>query len=224
MPTPDEATWYKPTIDEINKLQEAGYKLDIKPNGSVEIKGLGILTEDTKTHLLQIVNGLQKACQNYIPDMPFVSRCDYLRATILEVGKDVLSLKKHKDIDIDFPEKVEPLGEIMANIMLAYRHLEDARMRIGKVIQAYEGGTSKYDRFEYCNIWVNNIPIQWTAKEISYEEIIRLAGLESDGNLEVKYTHGAFFDKAGEIPKEYGEKKKVHLVDGMVFTVQPKNK
>ncbi|MFA5349236.1 MAG: hypothetical protein WC309_02615, partial [Candidatus Paceibacterota bacterium] len=141
-----------------------------------------------------------------------------------EVGKDVLSLKKHKDIDIDSPEKVEPLGEIMANIMLAYRHLEDARMRIGKVIQAYEGGTSKYDRFEYCNIWVNNIPIQWTAKEISYEEIIRLAGLESDGNLEVKYTHGAFFDKAGEIPKEYGEKKKVHLVDGMVFTVQPKNK
>ncbi len=30
-------------------------------------------------------------------------------------------------------------GEVMANLMLAYRHLEDARMRIGKAIQAYDG-------------------------------------------------------------------------------------
>ena len=37
-------------------------------------------------------------------------------------------------------------GEMRANIMLAYRHLEDARMRLGKVIQAAEGGTSIYDK------------------------------------------------------------------------------
>lgn len=37
-------------------------------------------------------------------------------------------------------------GEIIANAMLAYRHLEDASQRMGKVIQAADGGTSVYDR------------------------------------------------------------------------------
>jgi len=37
-------------------------------------------------------------------------------------------------------------GEMIANIMLAYRHLEDARMRLGKVLQAQDGGTSIYDK------------------------------------------------------------------------------
>jgi hypothetical protein len=37
-------------------------------------------------------------------------------------------------------------GEAIANLMLAYRHLEDASMRLGKVIQAINGGVSVYDR------------------------------------------------------------------------------
>lgn len=37
-------------------------------------------------------------------------------------------------------------GEMIANLMLAYRHLEDASMRIGKAIQAYDGGESVYDK------------------------------------------------------------------------------
>lgn len=37
-------------------------------------------------------------------------------------------------------------GEMNANLMLAFRCLEDARMRVGKVIQALEGGESIYDR------------------------------------------------------------------------------
>jgi len=36
-------------------------------------------------------------------------------------------------------------GEMMANITLVYRHLEDAKMRVGKVIQAHEGN-SCYDK------------------------------------------------------------------------------
>lgn len=35
--------------------------------------------------------------------------------------------------------------EMRENIILAYRHLEDAAMRLGKVIQAYDGGKSVYD-------------------------------------------------------------------------------
>lgn len=37
-------------------------------------------------------------------------------------------------------------GEICANLMLSYRHLEDAVMRLGKAIQAYDGGKSVYDK------------------------------------------------------------------------------
>jgi hypothetical protein len=37
-------------------------------------------------------------------------------------------------------------GEAIANFMLAYRHLEDASMRLGKVIQALDGGISVYDK------------------------------------------------------------------------------
>lgn len=37
-------------------------------------------------------------------------------------------------------------GEVPANATLAYRHLEDASMRLGKVLQALDGGVSVYDR------------------------------------------------------------------------------
>ena len=37
-------------------------------------------------------------------------------------------------------------GEIIANLTLAYRHLEDASMRLGKAIQAIDGGVSVYDK------------------------------------------------------------------------------
>lgn len=39
----------------------------------------------------------------------------------------------------------EDVGEQIANAMLAYRHLEDAKMRVGKVIQATVGA-SIYDQ------------------------------------------------------------------------------
>jgi hypothetical protein len=37
-------------------------------------------------------------------------------------------------------------AEMMLNMALAYRHLEDASMRLGKAIQAFDGGASVYDR------------------------------------------------------------------------------
>jgi hypothetical protein len=37
-------------------------------------------------------------------------------------------------------------GEEIANATLAYRHLEDASMRLGKVLQALDGGVSVYDK------------------------------------------------------------------------------
>ena len=39
-----------------------------------------------------------------------------------------------------------PTAEAKAQAMLAVRHLEDARMRLGKVIQYSDGGVSIYDK------------------------------------------------------------------------------
>lgn len=36
--------------------------------------------------------------------------------------------------------------EVISNVTLAYRHLEDASMRLGKAMQALDGGVSVYDR------------------------------------------------------------------------------
>jgi hypothetical protein len=40
----------------------------------------------------------------------------------------------------------EDRGQMIANLTLAHRHLEDASMRVGKAIQAHNGGRSVYDR------------------------------------------------------------------------------
>lgn len=40
------------------------------------------------------------------------------------------------------PEEGQDRGEMIANVVLALRHLEDAAMRFGKAIQASEGGVS----------------------------------------------------------------------------------
>lgn len=63
-----------------------------------------------------------------------ITRCDKLRAEIGRLDEEVDSMA----IEISN-------GEGVANIKLAHRHLEDARMRMGKVIQALEGGISILD-------------------------------------------------------------------------------
>ncbi len=59
-----------------------------------------------------------------------------VRSAIKGTAADLLLLKRHLP---DEPEAV-------ANVMLAYRHLEDASMRLGKAIQALDGGVSVYDK------------------------------------------------------------------------------
>jgi hypothetical protein len=56
------------------------------------------------------------------------------RKSIKDVAAAVLTLKGGAN------------GEAIANVMLAYRHLEDASMRLGKVLQALDGGVSVYDK------------------------------------------------------------------------------
>lgn len=66
-----------------------------------------------------------------------VTQCEELRRAIKPIAEQVLALKSNGNISN---------GEAIANVMLAYRHLEDASMRLGKAIQALDGGVSVYDK------------------------------------------------------------------------------
>jgi hypothetical protein len=81
---------------------------------------------------------------------PVVQRINDARKAI----KDGAAYVKHLADAAKHPERSvgsiisrdnEDRAEMIANLMLAYRHLEDASMRLGKAIQARDGGTSVYD-------------------------------------------------------------------------------
>lgn len=67
-----------------------------------------------------------------------------LRDEIEKIKKSLLQFKNEVQ---DWPtEEGDDRGEEIANLMLSYRHLEDARMRLGKYIQTVAGGVSIYDK------------------------------------------------------------------------------
>lgn len=69
---------------------------------------------------------------------------DDLRADTGNLAKKVEALKESGMVQ--GIAEVKHRSEALANVMLAYRHLEDARMRLGKVLQAADGGVSILDR------------------------------------------------------------------------------
>ncbi len=71
--------------------------------------------------------------------------CDALRTEIKETGEVTKGLMEHSDFK---GEQAYPgqHSEMKANIMLTYRHLEDARMRVGKIMQAADDGVSILDK------------------------------------------------------------------------------
>ena len=71
-----------------------------------------------------------------------VAECEALRRRIKLVADDVQALREDKG-----PMRTDAfVSEAFANLTLAYRHLEDASMRLGKAVQALDGGVSVYDR------------------------------------------------------------------------------
>jgi len=65
------------------------------------------------------------------------------RAELKELAEQVKAVKGEKAKSE--ADGIEDIGEVMANLTLTYRHLEDASMRVGKTIQARAGGKSIYD-------------------------------------------------------------------------------
>ena len=75
--------------------------------------------------------------------MNFLDHANDLRLKIKQVAdhaREVQNFVRQQ------PPGPEANGEMHANLMLAYRHLEDASMRVGKAIQAFDGGVSVYDK------------------------------------------------------------------------------
>lgn len=76
----------------------------------------------------------------------FKSLCQAVRGEIELLKKTVCSM-----MDMVVECGLEDMAECRANIKIAYRHLEDARMRLGKAIQAADGGVSIYDKGKINN-------------------------------------------------------------------------
>ena len=80
---------------------------------------------------------------NEAQEMTLNQKLDDMRVRIKHTANFVNSVKNevvNRDV-----ERNENKGEVIANLTLAYRHLEDASMRIGKVKQARNDGVSIYD-------------------------------------------------------------------------------
>ena len=76
---------------------------------------------------------------------PLLDLVDAERSALGTMGKRIKEeVSKVKGREVAHGD--EDQGEEIANLMLAYRHTEDARMRLGKVIQAYHGGESIFDK------------------------------------------------------------------------------
>ena len=80
-------------------------------------------------------------------DVEFKDLMEQFRSELKEFGKKVLLSKQHKSIVLsDGGDSSLDRPEMIANIILSYRHIEDAIMRLGKAIQAHDGGVSIYDK------------------------------------------------------------------------------
>lgn len=66
--------------------------------------------------------------------------CEALRREIKAIAEKLWDLRNGATA----PDAIVST-ETIANVTLAYRHLEDASMRLGKAIQALDGGASVYD-------------------------------------------------------------------------------
>lgn len=75
-----------------------------------------------------------------MPASDFKVTCDTFRNELKNIAGRVSDFKFLVSQAPVIP--TENRGEEIANLTLAFRHLEDAAMRVGKAIQAYEGGVS----------------------------------------------------------------------------------
>jgi hypothetical protein len=71
------------------------------------------------------------------------AKCNDQRREIKRTAEMVSIMRRQA---ATLPPKASGEGEVIANVTLAYRQLEDASMRLGKAMQALDGGVSVYDK------------------------------------------------------------------------------
>lgn len=76
-------------------------------------------------------------------DLSFDAACSMHRLALKAITENTSRLMTHPAFET--PTSGMNVAEMKANVMLAYRHLEDAAMRLGKAVQAFDGGKSVYD-------------------------------------------------------------------------------
>lgn len=102
--------------------------------------------EDHKSEGIE-ENTQQKGPYEGLQETPFEVLCSNYRSDIKDIGECVKELLIHGELVGEQSEEGQLRDDEMeANIMLAYRHLEDARMRVGKILQAKNGGVSILDK------------------------------------------------------------------------------
>lgn len=69
-----------------------------------------------------------------------ITQLSFLRGHIDELSKRVIHFRKSEI------NNACDINEVRANLTLAYRHLEDSRMRLGKAIQAINPAVICYDK------------------------------------------------------------------------------
>jgi hypothetical protein len=95
-----------------------------------------------------IVNRMNQPSQSLVT---FDAECSKLRKALQTHNGWILALTAHPDFFGGHPP-ARDVAEMRANVMLAYRHVEDAIMRLGKAIQAYDGGKSVYEEKDNARI------------------------------------------------------------------------
>lgn len=86
-------------------------------------------------------------CNNATRAMTFEELCNAMREKIGDNARITKDFMVNRIFDNDNEQAyIGQHDEMKANITLAYRHLEDARMRIGKILQAAGDGVSILDK------------------------------------------------------------------------------
>lgn len=71
---------------------------------------------------------------------------EYIKQRIVGISENH-QLKDMEDVKLEGANMPQTMtANIKANLTLAFRHLEDAMMRLGKAMQAYQGGISILDK------------------------------------------------------------------------------
>lgn len=78
-----------------------------------------------------------------MPEATTVNQAELMRDSLKKLEEQC---RRYVQFIKDSPESLHDKGECIAQAMLALRHLEDARMRFGKVIQYATTGESNFTK------------------------------------------------------------------------------